>query len=305
MPRPGMSLPCTYVWAAYALVANGDPSMRLADILNRRVPPEPWDEGDKIPWDDPDFSRRMLQEHLAQTHDRASRRASIIDQHVAWIHGSLLGGRPGRILDLGCGPGLYTSRLASLGHDCFGIDFSPAAIDYARAQSEAQRLTCRYLQGDVRTSDFGTDNDLVLLIFGEFNMFTRVDALKILRKTRDALAADGILLLEAHTSESVEAMGHESMSWRSAARGVFSDRPHLVLNEHFWHEEQRVASQRTFVIDAGASSVNRYVETAQAYTLDDYAATLREAGLSLQQSHPALPGSPESGEFVVLIAGHA
>ena len=26
--------------------------------------PEPWDEGDNIPWNEPGFSRRMLREHL-------------------------------------------------------------------------------------------------------------------------------------------------------------------------------------------------------------------------------------------------
>lgn len=41
-------------------------------------------------------------------------------------------GNPTRILDLGCGPGLYTSRLARLGHCCVGIDFSEYAGLYER-----------------------------------------------------------------------------------------------------------------------------------------------------------------------------
>jgi predicted TPR repeat methyltransferase len=44
----------------------------------------------------------------------------------------VLQSEPQRILDLGCGPGLYTQRLASLGHTCVGIDISPASIAYAR-----------------------------------------------------------------------------------------------------------------------------------------------------------------------------
>ena len=44
---------------------------------------------------------------------------------------SLLRPRP-RILDLGCGPGHESLRMASLGAEVVGIDFSPANIRIAR-----------------------------------------------------------------------------------------------------------------------------------------------------------------------------
>ena len=62
--------------------------------------------GAKIPWDEPDFSRRMFEQHLNQEHDWASRRSPIIAAHAAWIAEQL--SVPSRILDMGCGPGLYT-----------------------------------------------------------------------------------------------------------------------------------------------------------------------------------------------------
>ena len=95
----------------------------------------PWAEGDNIPWDDPEFSERMLAEHLNQEHDLASRKAETIDQHVRWIHSEVLDSRSARVLDLACGPGLYTLRLAQLGCDCFGIDFSPASIRHAKQRA--------------------------------------------------------------------------------------------------------------------------------------------------------------------------
>ena len=64
----------------------------------------------KIPWDEPAFSQRMLENHLSQEHDWASRRRAVIEQQVAWIAGQLPAGA--RILDLGCGPGFYTRLLA-------------------------------------------------------------------------------------------------------------------------------------------------------------------------------------------------
>ena len=89
--------------------------MNFIDVVNRK-PPQPWIDGEKIPWNEPGFSQRMLAEHLSQAHNAASRRFAIIDEHVAWIHHHVLGDRPARILDLGCGPGLYLNRLAQLGH---------------------------------------------------------------------------------------------------------------------------------------------------------------------------------------------
>ena len=121
--------------------------MKLIDIVHRQAKPEPWAEGEKIPWHDPDFSQRMLEEHLSQEHDLASRRLATIDRHVAWIHGTVLSERPVSILDLGCGPGLYTNRLAGLGHTCLGIDFAPASIAYAREQAEGQGLVTAVFAG--------------------------------------------------------------------------------------------------------------------------------------------------------------
>jgi len=115
--------------------------LKLLDVVHRHGDPKPWAEGEKIPWNDPDFSRRMLNEHLSQEHDAASRRFETIDNHVKWIHGQVLKANPTRVLDLGCGPGLYTNRLAKLGHHCVGIDFSPASIACAREQAEEAGLS--------------------------------------------------------------------------------------------------------------------------------------------------------------------
>jgi hypothetical protein len=90
--------------------------VKLADLAKRRAPPAPWAEGDNIPRSDPDFSRRMLAEHLTQEHDAASRRSETIDTQVAWLVSLMPEESPRDILDLACGPGLYANRLGSLGN---------------------------------------------------------------------------------------------------------------------------------------------------------------------------------------------
>ena len=46
--------------------------MNLEDLINRKCPPEPWEDGDKIPWYDPGFSERMLKERFWNESQRAT-----------------------------------------------------------------------------------------------------------------------------------------------------------------------------------------------------------------------------------------
>lgn len=122
--------------------------MNLVDVVARDPVPERWTEGDNIPWHDRAFRARMLREHLSQEHDAASRRAHKIDAHVAWIHEHVPAGKPSRILDLGCGPGLYASRLARLGHSCVGMDWGPTSIAHTRRIAAGEGLDCTYIEAD-------------------------------------------------------------------------------------------------------------------------------------------------------------
>jgi SAM-dependent methyltransferase len=267
--------------------------MKLADLIHRASPPAPWAEGDKIPWNDPDFSRRMLREHLSQAHDAASRRSIIIDEHVAWIHQQMLHNRSSRVLDLGCGPGLYSSRLAQRGHTCVGIDFGPAAIEYARDFAQAQQLACEYHLADVRYAEYGTGYDLVMFVFGEPNVFRPEDLHRILRKAYAALNDGGHFLLEVHTPEVVHRLGHQHSAWYTLEQGLFSARPHLILFESFWDEAQAVAIERFYIVDAETHEVTPHSSSMQAYTDEQYRHALQIAGFTDITFYPSLIGAPD------------
>jgi SAM-dependent methyltransferase len=271
-------------------------SRNLLDIVRRQPVPEPWSEGEKIPWNEPGFSQRMLLEHLSQEHDAASRRFPTIDRHVEWIHQTILAGQPARILDLGCGPGLYASRLARLGHECVGIDFSPASIAYAREFSLVDNLRCTYLEQDIRAADYGEGYGLVMLIYGEFNVFRRSDARATLERAQQALAQGGHLLLEVHTLGCVRAIGQQPATWYSADKGLFSDYPHLYLTESFWDAQQNVATQRYLIVDAATGRATRYAASTQGYTEQEYQSLLEECGFRDVVFRPSLHGDPDESQ---------
>ena len=274
--------------------------MNLLDVIHRAQPPLPWSEGDKIPWNEPGFSSRMLREHLSQEHDHASRRSAKIDAHVAWLHDHVLGRRPTRILDLGCGPGLYSSRLARLGHTCVGIDFGPASIEYAVQTAEREGLDCTYFLQDIRTAEYGAGYGLAMLIFGEFNTFRPADARLILTKARRALSVGGVLVLEPHTFEEIEREGKEGTSWWSTAGGLFAEQPHLGLVENSWDAERRVATIRYYILDAATGQVTRYASSAQAYTNQQYRDLLVECGFDEVVFYPSLTGSVDESQAQLL-----
>lgn len=277
--------------------------MKLSDIGTTK-PLISWRGIGKIPWHEPAFSERMLREHLSQEHGRASRRLETIDRQVAWIHEHVLGTTAARVLDLGCGPGFYTARLARMGHTCVGIDFSPASISHARAEAERAALRCEYRLEDLTAADFGSGFDLVLLLFGELNTFAPADARALLAKARRALLPSGALVLEAHSEAHLRSIGARAPTWFRAHRGLFSDEPHLCLTECAWHPDFRATTEQHFVVSLGSSEVDHYVSTSQAYSDGEYIELLRGSGFQQVERHISLAGDPVDGEdgLFVLIA---
>lgn len=249
--------------------------MTLSSIIQRPVPPEDWSNWSKIPWHDPAFSERMLANHLSQEHDWASRTQAVINAQVSFIHQHIP--ENAAVLDLGCGPGLYTKKLQALGHACTGVDFSPASIAYAKARPEAANI--EYALADIRKYLPQKQFDAVLVLFGEINVFPREEALGILKTAAASLRPGGVAFLEAHTFDAVRDAGHLPPCWNSYEQGLFSEKPHLCLEEHFWNDALAAAMSRYFVLDAASAVVTEYASFMQAYTDGEYETLCREAGL--------------------------
>jgi 2-polyprenyl-3-methyl-5-hydroxy-6-metoxy-1,4-benzoquinol methylase len=236
-----------------------------------------WNGDYKIPWHEPDFSRRMLAEHLSQHHDLASRRTGWIEKQVEWIHTRLLDKQPTRILDLGCGPGFYSNRLAMLGHRCCGIDFGPASIEYARQHCPAGSQ-CEFVLDDLRRAAFGGPYDLAMLLYGEVNVFSPPEISAIFRKVQASLAPRGRLILEAHTPQAVERIGRAEPSEQQLESGLFSDCPHRCRTENQWLPEQQAAIQTFSVTETRGGPTRTYRNTTKAWSDDELIELLTKAG---------------------------
>jgi len=279
-------------------------ALTLEQLIGRRVPPLPWAEGDNIPWNEPAFSNRMLDEHLSQAHDLASRREPLIEAHVEFIQQQLGDGHVARILDLGCGPGLYAHRLARLGFKCHGIDFSPASIVHARDVAARGALDCSFEQADLREADFGARRDGVLLIFGQLNVFERERAREILQRAHAALSPGGKLLLEPQELDAVRGEAETTTDWSVVQRGLFASTPHLLLHERFWDEPSRTATDRWYVVDTDSATVQQHAMSTCGYARDELSTLLRTIGFKKVDFYPSLTGREEAGTpgLFVLVA---
>lgn len=275
--------------------------MKLNDLHQRNMDLQPWVEGERVPWDDPEFSARVLAEHLAQDNDAASRPVNQIKKHIAWIHKKLLKGSPSKILELGCGPGFYTQLLAELGHSCTGIDFAPAPIKYAQDNAPEK---CTYLLGDIRNVEYGENFDLVFLIFGALNLFKPVDAISILYKILASLKPGGLLLLELSSLDSVDQIGNQPAMWYTAEKGLFYNKPHVCLMETFWDENTLTATERFYILDTNSGEVMHLAASTQGYEEDDLLSILSDIGFSDLSIIPSLTGKDDNevNDFLVITA---
>lgn len=102
-----------------------------------------------------------------------------------------------RVLDLCCGPGVFTVPLARRGYAVTGVDRSPALLERARALSGAAGAPATYVEADVRTYDQPGAFDVVLNMFTSFGYFEDpADNARALRTMFTSLAPGGTLVLD-------------------------------------------------------------------------------------------------------------
>jgi SAM-dependent methyltransferase len=273
-----------------------DGPLDLSFLADLPAEPEPFDDGRQIPWNDPDFSRRMLAVHLDESHDWASRRTEkrlkIIDELTA-----IIGLSPGdRVLDVGCGPGLYCQEWARRGMQVEGWDYAPAAIEYARRQAQEAGLEIRYVRDDYRNLDAVERFDLVTLIFGDLNVFSLEDAEALLRRIRRALRPGGYFFTDITTPDAFPAR-EVRQRFGYHASGLWSDTPYLELYEAHPVRPDGLRWERYVIVEARGGRARVYTTWSQEYTVETITALLERAGLSLHALYddPTSPFSDQPG----------
>lgn len=200
-------------------------------------------------WTDPWIAGQMLKNHLDQTHDRASRRIETIDGIVSWMdHRFDLKGKT--VCDLGCGPGLYASRMAERGALVTGVDFSAVSIEHARHEAASRGLRINYHQADYLIDDLPMAQDLITLIYGDFCTLSPGKRHLLLTRAKSMLKPSGALVFDVFTTPQFDELSEAASYGRCPMGDFWTPEDHFGFQNTFLYPEQKLALDRYLIVTA-------------------------------------------------------
>ncbi len=276
--------------------------MRLENISKYFQKPKLFADSTSSFWDDPHISEQMLTAHLDSKQDAASRKHKTIDESVDWITKKLGLGKGDKVLDLGCGPGLYCRRFARKGLKVTGMDYSKRSIQYATEYPQQNRLNIDYIHGNYLAIDYGQDFDLIVLIYYDFGVLPNQDRDLLLRKIHRFLKPGGFFVFDVYTTCHHDPIA-ESRLWSFQKSGFWRPIPHLLLSEVFKYPESNVLLDQYVVIDDD-SRIDAYRTWDQAYSIKSIRRLLAKNNFSDLEFYADLTGKKyrEGSEALGIIA---
>lgn len=272
----------------------------LSAILQYSARPSLFESGEASFWDDPHISESLLEAHLNPDHDAASRKPETINREIGHLVSSGVLKQGNRVLDLGCGPGLYSSQLCQRGMEVTGVDISKRSIDYAMQYAEENGLNIEYRCVDFFDIDYAGEFDAVLQIYGEMSTFSDDKRDELLMKIRKALKMNGLFIFDVSTRAQRMKEGLKN-HWYVSEGGFWRPGKHVVLKQGFDYAEYDVWLDQYIVVDDDQVSV--YRNWFHDYTLLSIRWVLEKAGFNLVHVWNDLTGTPykEGGDWIAIV----
>ncbi|ESY89482.1 class I SAM-dependent methyltransferase [Mesorhizobium sp. LNHC229A00] len=126
---------------------------------------------------------------LANPPERSDREVEAIWKLLSLGHGN-------SVLELGCGYGRITNRLAEKGARVTGLDISPILLKKAEADAAERRVDVEYIRGDMRSLPWRDRFDAAFLWYTTFGYFDEADNERVLHEAAASLRKGGRLLID-------------------------------------------------------------------------------------------------------------
>ncbi len=193
----------------------------------------------------------------------------------------------GLLLDLGCGTGKLTRRLADRGFDMIGIDLSEEMLEIAREKSDPEQIL--YLMQDMREFElYGTVRAIVSICDSMNYLMGYEELVQVLGLANNYLDPGGIFIFDLNTPYKYQAVLGEQTIAENREEGSF-------IWENYYDEEERINQyDLTLFIRQEGGLYRKYEEThfQYAYDLEEVEQAVREAGMELVAIYDAFTREP-------------
>lgn len=252
------------------------------------VRPDPWSTTTtKDLWTRPHIASQMLAYHLDQDTPLASRPIALIEKIVDWLDAELsLDGK--RVCDLGCGPGLYSTRFAERGADVTGVDFSPTAIEYAESQISTTDCGIKYLVADYLNDDLPTEFDVVTLIYYDFCALSPVDRQKLLQRIASMLNPGGRLVMEVLAEGAIRGFREQVTIEKQLMGGFWADSDYVGIHRTWVYPEEALSLDHYLIVEP--SEHWQILNWMQYFSPDRIERELEAAGFTVRTLAGSLAG---------------
>lgn len=257
---------------------------RRMNIINKK--PEVFKKTKASIWTDPYIQKNLLEAHLNPSSDAASRNKESIETVVAFIDRQI---KPNsKILDLGCGPGLYAESLTQKGHTVTGIDFNKKVIEYAIQQNES----IEYIEGDYIKNFPHGQYDAIIMIYCDMGTHSDDDRDILLNNCFHSLKEGGKIIFDVFNEDIIKDK-QEGSDWEYTSGGGFwAENEYLLLSQTFHYPEKNAFAYQYNLIQG--ESVKHFIIWDRYYTQDEITNVLRHVGFkNMRVKHKLL----ESNDF--------
>jgi len=274
----------------------------LEEINSRPAPFEFYTAADL--WTNEHTAQQMLQYHLNDDIEASSRNSTFIEKSCNWIADRFdIKGK--KVIDFGCGPGLYATRLARKGALVTGIDFSQSSINYARTVAKKEGLSIDYFVSDYLEHEATEKFDLIIMIMCDFCALNPAQRKALLEKFKAILKLEGSILMDVYSLTAFEKKSESATYEKNQLLGFWSPNDYYAFVNTFKYEDEKVLLDKYTIIEAGQPT--RFVYNwLQHFSFDSLQAEFNQNGLVIRERLGNVAGgefSPGHDEFAV-IAGH-
>lgn len=190
----------------------------------------------------------------------------------------------GLILDLGCGTGSLTERLAQNGFDMIGVDNSPDMLEIARDKQEKAGTDILYLLQDMRSFElYGTVKAVISVCDSMNYIMSEEDLKQVFKLVNNYLDPHGIFVFDLNTVYKYqELMGDQTIAENR-------EESSFIWENNYYEEEMVNEYDLTLFIKEEHQVYRKYVEThyQKAYELERVKELLEEAGMEFLEAYSA------------------